>query len=540
MLRKIKITRRLGLIFSLLGLLTSLVGAIAILHFGEIEEDIHNITERRMPATKLAGELTREFLLIRLYTVNLLSTDSDTEFQHHLSILTNAMQNFNQISDQAAKFHQSTRGHDVFSTMLNAKKQYDVLHQKLLELIRKGQKVEAEQFRQQGFYEASAKVTEALSAIVEYQQVTANKLAKEAQEGISLAITQMLITICATLLISSLFAVFFSRSLNLPLRNAVNVSQRVASGDLSQNIQDIEPDEMGDLIRAMAQMQQQLKQTIGEINLSSSQLASTSEELSAVTEQSSRTLHQQSQEMELAATAVTELTTAIEEVARSAASTSYNSEQADAKAQQGRIQVVDTIKTVSLLEQDLQLSRESIEKLAQSVNNISTVLDVIRAIAEQTNLLALNAAIEAARAGDSGRGFAVVADEVRALAHRTQESTKEIERMMQTVQTETLHTVDTMKSSSLRAIDTVTMVHKAGDVLQQITIDIAQISEQNLMIASAAEEQATVAREVDSSLVNIRDLSLQTATGANETQASSAELARLAEQLNQLVIQFKV
>lgn len=202
--------------------------------------------------------------------------------------------------------------------------------------------------------------------------------------------------------------------------------------------------------------------------------------------------------------------------------------------------MVDTIKTVSLLEQDLQLSRESIEKLAQSVNNISTVLDVIRAIAEQTNLLALNAAIEAARAGDSGRGFAVVADEVRALAHRTQESTKEIERMMQTVQTETLHTVDTMKSSSLRAIDTVTMVHKAGDVLQQITIDIAQISEQNLMIASAAEEQATVAREVDSSLVNIRDLSLQTATGANETQASSAELARLAEQLNQLVIQFKV
>lgn len=215
---------------------------------------------------------------------------------------------------------------------------------------------------------------------------------------------------------------------------------------------------MGDLIRAMAQMQQQLKQTIGEINLSSSQLASTPEELSAVTEQSSRTLHQQSQEMELAATAVTELTTAI----------------------------------------------------------------------------------EAARAGDSGRGFAVVADEVRALAHRTQESAKEIERMMQTVQTETLHTVDTMKSSSRRAINTVTVAQKAGDALQQITVDIAQISEQNLTIASAVEEQATVTREVDSNLVNIRDFSLQTATGAHETQASSAELARLAEFLNQLVTQLKV
>lgn len=540
MLRKIKITRRLGLIFSLLGLLTSLVGAIAVVHFWEIEEDIQNITERRMPATKLAGELTREFLLIRLYTVNLLSTDSDIEFQHHLSALTEAMQNFSKISDQASKFHQSVKGHDVYNTMLNAKQQYDRLHKQLLDLIQKGQKEEAKQFHQQGFYEASTKVTENLGAIVAYQQATANKLAREEQKGITLAIEQMLITIGVTLLISLFFAVYFSRSLNLPLGNAVEISQRIASGDLSQSIEDVEPDEMGDLIRAMAQMQQQLKQTIGEINLSSSQLASTSEELSTVTEQSSQTLHQQSQEMEMAATAVTELTTAIEEVARNAATVSYNSEQADAKAQQGREQVVHTIKTVTQLEQELQQSRGNIEQLAQSVNRISSVLDVIRAIAEQTNLLALNAAIEAARAGESGRGFAVVADEVRALAHRTQESTKEIERMMQTVQTETLHTVDTMKSSSRLAIDTVTVAQKAGDALQQITIDIAQISQQNLTIAGAAEEQATVAREVDANLVNIRDLSTQTATGANETQASSAELARLAESLNQLVIRFKV
>lgn len=540
MLRKIKITRRLGLIFSLLGILTSVVGGIAISSFGKIEKNIHNIAERRMPATILTGELTREFLLTRIHTINLISATSDTAFQQHSKLLTESMQSFNKISEHAAEFHKTAKGHEVYSAMLMAKQQYDALHQQLLELVRKGQLAEAEQFRQHGFIEAATKLTDALSVVAAYQQTTANSQSAAAQQEISFAISQMLIIIAIVLFTSATFAILFSRSLIRPLQRAVAISQRIAGGDLSLDIQDDKPDEMGDLIRTIAQMQQQLKNTLGEINLSSSQLAATSEELSAVTEHSSRTLHQQSQELEMAATAVTELTTAIEEVARNAAATSSNSEQANTKAQLGKEQVADTIKTITVLEQELQQSGHNVEQLANSVNKIGSVLDVIRAIAEQTNLLALNAAIEAARAGDSGRGFAVVADEVRALAHRTQESTKEIERMMQTVQMETSNTVTTMKTSSQRATNTLKIAQQAGDAIQQITIAISHINEQNLTIASAAEEQATVAREVDINLVNIRDLSLQTAAGANETQASSAELARLAESLNQLVTQFKV
>lgn len=237
---------------------------------------------------------------------------------------------------------------------------------------------------------------------------------------------------------------------------------------------------------------------------------------------------------------MTELTTAIEEVARSAASTSRDSEIANDKARQGQERVNHTVQTIQALDSELQLSRQGIEKLAVSVTNIGSVLDVIRAIAEQTNLLALNAAIEAARAGDSGRGFAVVADEVRALAHRTQESTKEIERMMHAVQTETQNTVAGMNSCSNKATETLQIAQQAGEALQLIAEAIGQISDQNLTIASAAEQQATVAREVDRNLVNIRDLSLQTSAGANETQASSAELARLAQTLSELVNHFRV
>jgi methyl-accepting chemotaxis protein len=165
---------------------------------------------------------------------------------------------------------------------------------------------------------------------------------------------------------------------------------------------------------------------------------------------------------------------------------------------------------------------------------------VIRAIAEQTNLLALNAAIEAARAGESGRGFAVVADEVRALAHRTQQSTKMIEQTIKTVQAGTQKTVVTMEQSSERATQTLKLAMEAGAALKLITQSIGQISDQNMTIASAAEQQATVAREVDKNLINIKDLSAQTSAGADETKASSIELAKLAEHLSDLVKQFKV
>ncbi|EPN53990.1 methyl-accepting chemotaxis protein, partial [Pseudomonas syringae pv. actinidiae ICMP 18807] len=172
--------------------------------------------------------------------------------------------------------------------------------------------------------------------------------------------------------------------------------------------------------------------------------------------------------------------------------------------------------------------------------DISKVLDVIRAIAEQTNLLALNAAIEAARAGEAGRGFAVVADEVRALAHRTQQSTREIEQMVGSIQTGTGNAVTAMEQTSVQAHKTLEMANGAGKALLEITESISQINERNLMIATAAEEQAQVAREVDRSLVSIRDLSSQTSEGSNQTAIATAELSTLAAGLNRLTKQFRV
>ncbi|WP_390897093.1 methyl-accepting chemotaxis protein [Pseudomonas protegens] len=290
----------------------------------------------------------------------------------------------------------------------------------------------------------------------------------------------------------------------------------------------------------MVTMQEKLRDTLQSISGSAHQLASAAEELNSVTEEGARGLTQQNNEIEQAATAVNEMTSAVEEVARNAVSTSEASKNATASAGDGRDLVRETVSAIERMSSDVQGTASLIGDLANESRDIGKVLDVIRGLADQTNLLALNAAIEAARAGEAGRGFAVVADEVRALAHRTQQSTSEIERMIGSIQSGTEHAVDSMRNSTERAESTLSIARGAGQSLDTINSAISEINERNLVIASAAEEQAQVAREVDRNLVNIRDLSVQSTTGANQTQAASSELSRLAVDLSNLVTRFKL
>jgi len=540
MLRNIKIGQRLLLGFGLLVAISVLVGASAYYRLTEIKANLHNLAERRLPAALLAGEMNREFLLIRLNTINLLVQQDSSSRSALIQALTDAKTAYLAAETAAEIYHKSAAGRATFDKVLAASDDYNNLHQQLMTLLEAGQFEEALKFRDARFANASKQMTDALTGLADYQRNTGKKQAVEADASIQAAELTILFALIVALVAGIGLAIIFSRSLTGPMAAAVAASETIAQGDLSQPLSDQAADEAGALIRAMAKMQQQLRNTIDDISKSASQLTVTAEELHTVTDNSAATMSQQSSEVDMAATAVTELTTAIEEVARNAAATSNNSAKADDTAKTGQQQVEKTIGAIQQLELELQQAQGGVQQLSERVNQIGSVLDVIRAIAEQTNLLALNAAIEAARAGESGRGFAVVADEVRALAHRTQESTKQIEVTIHTVQQETAQTVVAMGHSSQRATDTLQLARQAGDALQQITAAIGQISDQNMTIASAAEEQATVAREVDRNLLNIRDLSAQTAAGADETRASSESLAQLAEHLDTLVREFKV
>jgi methyl-accepting chemotaxis protein len=379
-----------------------------------------------------------------------------------------------------------------------------------------------------------------LRALVKANQEGADEANLDSAREYDSSFMLIIVIIGTAAAIASTIAVVLSKSINTPLQNAVISAEAIAKGDLTQPITAQGDDELTRLTNALKVMQGNLREAIVHIGDSSSQLASAAEELSSVTESSSNGLMLQNEEIQQAAAAITEMSTAVDEVARTAQQTSEASAESAKLAAEGKARVGDTTAVILDMNKEMTTSTRVINQLAEQVASIGQILDVIRAVAEQTNLLALNAAIEAARAGEAGRGFAVVADEVRSLAHRTQESTGEIETMVRQVQLSANEAVSSMESTSQKTNQAQTVAAEAAKALEQITARIIAISDSNHIIASAAEEQSNVAKEIDGNITTISDLAAQTVVGANQTSASTAELTRLAIELNELVVKFKV
>jgi methyl-accepting chemotaxis protein len=383
-------------------------------------------------------------------------------------------------------------------------------------------------------------VMDELNIIVASNNRQIGEGAEEASKLESSAKTNLYIGIVLAFVAALALGLFISRLISRPIAEAMIGARRVADGDLTQVMKSNRRDETGQLLTALCEMRLSLRTTIQQIASAADQLASAAEEFNAVTEESSRGLMRQNDEIQQAVTAVTQMTSAVEEVARNAMSTSEASKITSDEAAIGRDQALDAVSAINSVNTEITTSSTIVEELAGQVRDIAKVLDVIRAIAEQTNLLALNAAIEAARAGEQGRGFAVVADEVRALAARTQASTGEIEGMISAVRNSAERAVRAMGNSRTLASETQSLAQATGESLERIATSIAQINDRNIVIATASEQQANAAREVDRNLVNIQDLSTQTAAGANQTSASSQDLSRLAISFNHLVSQFKL
>src|SRR5471032_2793079 len=417
---------------------------------------------------------------------------------------------------------------------------YLAIQQQVLELSRQDKLEELRNLINTRMKDASDLMGNQLNQLVDINKNGAKEASVIAGQQYDNANLTIISVAVVAVLLTVLLAWVLTRSIVTPLARAVRAADEIASGDLTKSIEVDGKDEPARLLGALKVMQRNLRTTIQHIAGSATQLASAAEELNVVTEEASRGLQQQNNEIEQAATAVNEMTAAVEEVARNAVSTSEASQQSNHTAKEGRDRVVETVSAIQAMTQDVQTTSQLVEGLAEQGRDIGKVLDVIRSIAEQTNLLALNAAIEAARAGEAGRGFAVVADEVRELAHRTAQSTQEIEQMVAGIQNGTGQAVQSMALNTNRTQSTLELARAAGEALEQITEAISQINERNLVIASASEEQAQVSREVDRNLVNIRDLATQSAAGANQTSAASHELSRLAVDLNGMVSKFVI
>ncbi|AUB77216.1 chemotaxis protein [Pseudomonas sp. Lz4W] len=331
-----------------------------------------------------------------------------------------------------------------------------------------------------------------------------------------------------------------TRQIVIPLQRTLKTVEWIAAGDLSHDNPTARRDELGQLQHAVQRMTEGLRELIGGISDGVTQIASAAEELSAVTEQTSAGVNSQKVETDQVATAMHEMAATVQEVARNAEEASEAAVVADQQSREGDKVVGEAIAQIEKLAIEVGHSTEAMDHLKRESDKIGSVLDVIKSVAQQTNLLALNAAIEAARAGEAGRGFAVVADEVRSLAQRTQKSTEEIEELIEGLQSGTRQASSSMDSSRILTDSSVELTRRAGEALGSITRTVSTIQGMNQQIAAAAEQQSAVAEEINRSVLNVRDVSEQTAAASEETAASSVELARLGAHLQALVARFKV
>ena len=539
-LRNLNIAPRAFLGFAFIALLVIVLGVFAVNRMSIIRQSSIDMGSPQLPSVGFLGNVTENILRMRILSFRILVNREPASLQE-------AETRIGVLNDKARKAQAAYAAlpagpdeaalYKVFSATLD---NYMQAQREMLDLSRQNKIDEMRTLINTRIKDGTDQMGEQLNRLVAHNIEGAKAAGHVAEDNYNTAVNGIIGVSVVAALMTVLLAWLLTRSIVTPLNRAVQAAETIAGGNLTKAIEVDGKDEPARLLGALSTMQGNLRKTIEQIAGSATQLGAAAEELSAVTEEASRGLQQQNNEIEQAATAVNEMTAAVEEVARNAVSTSEASNQSTQAAREGRDRVVETVDAIQTMTHDVQNTSLMIEGLATQGRDIGKVLDVIRAIAEQTNLLALNAAIEAARAGEAGRGFAVVADEVRALAHRTAQSTQEIEKMVAGIQNGTGEAVSSMQQSNQRTQSTLEMARAAGIALEQITQSIHLINERNLVIASASEEQAQVSREVDRNLVNIRDLATQSAAGANQTSAASHELSRLAVDLNAMVARFVI
>lgn len=342
------------------------------------------------------------------------------------------------------------------------------------------------------------------------------------------------------IIVGVLAATVITQMVVAPLQQVVQVAEKIAAGDLTEDLPTDRHDEPGQLMQAMQKMSISLRALINSLTAGIAQLATATEEMATISERNSAGVNQQKEETEQVATAMNEMTATVQDVAKSAEDASDAATESAQQATVGEQVVQKTMQQIKALAHEVATSARAIGELKEQSNNIGSVLDVIKSIADQTNLLALNAAIEAARAGEAGRGFSVVAEEVRALAFRTQESTGQIEQLISTLQQKAEAAVSNMHKSSGLADNTLESADDAGDAIKAISSAVVSIQQMNQQIAAAALQQSAVAEQINRSIFSIRDVAEQSATASEETAAAGTDLSRLGTELQQLASQFKV
>lgn len=539
-LRSLSIARRAGLGFALIALLVALLGFFALSNMASIRARAVQVESGLVPKMRLVADIREIMLRIRTISLRMALDTNPANLAMYRGQMDTRSQDLTKKLAELDALVDTPEVRALYDQFQVSLRQYQQGLAQSFVLADKQQGAELNKLLLVDMKTVVDGSGAQLNALGDYYNSQINQLGQAAEAQYSRSLTMVFGFVILAGVSTVALAWLLTRSIVGPLGQAMRAAENVARGDLTQTVEVSGDDEVTRLLVALQSMQGNLRDTLQLIRQSAVQVSASATDLNGITDQSSRSLQQQTAEIEQAATAVNEMTSAADEVARNAVSTSESTRLSNETAREGQHRVGETVSAIQALSSNIGETSNLVQNLAEQSRDIGKVLDVIRSIAEQTNLLALNAAIEAARAGESGRGFAVVADEVRALAHRTQQSTLEIDQMVTAMRTGSNDALASMQSSTQRATETLSLAEGAGGALSRITDSIDEIHQRNLVIASAAEEQAQVAKEVDRNIVNIRDLSAQSSSGAGQVSGSSQELARLAVALNDAVARFRL
>ncbi len=377
--------------------------------------------------------------------------------------------------------------------------------------------------------------SEQLSALVEQLRESALHSSDEIGHAADQAIISgSLIMVIAGALVALLSLWLVNRQLINPIRHLIDHIAKLSQGNFSEHVDSNRADELGRLAAAANILRDFLADTFTRLQRSTSDLDNASGELNAIAALMGQGTREQFSRTDQVATAMHEMSATAQEVARHAADAARAADAADHSAQQGENMMRSTIQTITHMRGEISNTADVIRRLEADSGRIGKVLEVIRGIADQTNLLALNAAIEAARAGDAGRGFAVVADEVRTLARRTADSTAEIHQIIDTVQTGAVDAVRAIENGQSRSDEGVERVTAAGSMLQRITLEVEAIRDMNRQIATAAEEQTSVAEDISRNLTEITTIATTNQNNVERTEKASQNLHGLSAQLSEV------
>jgi len=433
-----------------------------------------------------------------------------------------------QASDQQAQVRQFIDSHATMGTEYN---------QGFNDFVASGYDPKAGDRAVKGMDRAPSKLLTEAAADFSKERAAFAKLVEEQSESVSF--WSLVAVICVTLIVIGFLWLVLKNAFLNPLSVVMGKITQLSEGDFTATIDTSGNDELGQLSRNLSHMQSEIVEVLTRVKNTSNELQTASHSINQTASNITQHTGATEQYTDQVSNAISEMSDTVQDVAANAAGAADAAQQADQNAQQGLRVMDETITSINALSDEVDRVAGAMNQLEQDTASVGAVLDVIKGIAEQTNLLALNAAIEAARAGEQGRGFAVVADEVRALAQRTQESTEEIQQIIETVQNGAAQAVKAMEGSQEQTRNTVELATNAGGSIQEITGSVSSIRDMNTQIATAAEQQSFAADEIRKNVESMADLARNAHSSAQESTAVANRLDESSNDLSQLIARFR-